>query len=301
MNLLSLRYFVEVANTLNFTEASRNLHVSQPGISQQIHILEKQLGVKLLYRTTRSVELTEEGKYLLEKVAPSFNQIENTVSNVMNTTQMPFLVKIATIPSAASLYLPKIMKNLHEQFPDIEFNIKETTSAHATELIKSREYHIGFIRTQDNFHSLNQMEVEHLELNRSPLVAVVSANHKLASQQKIHLKELKDDFFLHYDSDQSPALHDLLQTACEEAGFTPKTICSGSELLTISNLVSNNFVVTLMPMDMFQLIDSKRIICLGLEGNQLESSISAVWEESPYIRKNTKYLLEILSKLKSNL
>ncbi|WP_051317108.1 LysR family transcriptional regulator [Ectobacillus panaciterrae] len=301
MNLLSLRYFIEVANTLNFTEASRNLHVSQPGISQQIHILEERLGVKLLYRTTRSVELTEEGKYLFEKVAPSFDQIENTVSNVMNSAEMPNLVKIATIPSAASLYLPKIMKNLHEQFPNIEFSIKETTSAHATELIKNREYHIGFIRTHVNFHSINQRGIEHLELKRSPLMAVVSANHKLASRQKIALKELKDDFFLHYDSDQSPALHELLQTACETAGFTPKTICSGSELLTISNLVSNNFVVTLMPMDMFQLIDSKGITCLDLEGIQLESSISAVWEESPYIRKNTKYMVELLSKLKIDL
>lgn len=57
MNLHSLRYFVEVAKTLSFTKASKNLFISQPGISQQIHLLEKQLGVALLNRTTRKVEL----------------------------------------------------------------------------------------------------------------------------------------------------------------------------------------------------------------------------------------------------
>ncbi|KAB2329543.1 LysR family transcriptional regulator [Cytobacillus depressus] len=298
MNLLSLRYFIEVAKMLNFTEASRKLHVSQPGISQQIYILEEQLGVKLLHRTTRKVELTEEGKYLFEKVAPSFDQIETTVSNIMDATTMPNMIKVATTPSAASLYLPKLMRSIHEQFPNTEFIIKETTSAHVTELVKSREYHIGFIRTQVNFHSIHQEGIEYLELERSPLWAVVSANHKLASRKKIALKDLKDDFFLHYDSVQAPALHQLLQTACEAAGFTPKTICSGSELLTIANLVSNNFGVTLLPMDMFRLIESQEVTCIELEDIQLESSISAVWEEGPYIRRNIKYMVELLADLK---
>lgn len=294
MNLLSLRYFIEVANTLNFTEASENLHVSQPGISQQIRILEEQLGAKLLHRTTRKVELTEEGKYLFEKVSPSFNQIENTVSNLVSSIEMPTLVKIATIPSAASLYLPKIMKNLHEQFPNIEFNILETTSARATELIKNREYHIGFKRMPTDFQSLNQDGIRYMELKRSPLVAVVSENHRFASLKSIAIKELKNDFFLHYDSKHSPALYNLLQTACETAGFAPKTICRGSELLTISNLLSNDFIVTLMPMDMFNLIHSKGITSLELEDIHLESSIFAIWEESTYISKSIKSVIDLL-------
>ncbi|MBA4536346.1 LysR family transcriptional regulator [Bacillus aquiflavi] len=301
MNLLSLRYFIEVAKTLNFTEASKNLHVSQPGISQQINLLEEKLGVKLLYRTTRKVELTEEGRYLFEKTAPSFDQIENTVFNVIDSKTLPHLVKIATIPSAASLYLPIILNQLHIHYPNIEFSIKETTSAHVVELIKNREYHLGFIRTPVNFESNEQEGIKYLELKRSPIRAVVSSDHRLASREKIKLKELSDDFFLHYDSIQSPALHQLLQTACATAGFIPKTICSGSELLTIAYLVSNNFGVTLMPVDMFKLIDFIDVKSLELEDIYLESSISAVWEDSPYIRLNKKHIVKLLANLKLNL
>lgn len=82
MNLLGFRYFLEVARTLNFSEASRHLHVSQPGLSQQISSLEKELGFKLLKRTTRRVTLTDEGAFLYENLKPSFNKIENTIEEI---------------------------------------------------------------------------------------------------------------------------------------------------------------------------------------------------------------------------
>src|SRR5699024_9697217 len=110
MNFHPLRYFIEVTKTLSFTKASKNLFVSQPGISQQIHLLEEQLRVRLLHRTTRKVELTEEGKYLLERILTSLAEIESTISHLIDSHSLLTLLKIATIPSAASVYLPKALK-----------------------------------------------------------------------------------------------------------------------------------------------------------------------------------------------
>jgi LysR family transcriptional regulator, salicylic acid-responsive activator of bsdBCD len=265
MNLLSLRYFIEVAKTLNFTQASRNLHVSQPALSQQIQLLEEQIQVKLLHRTTRKVKLTEEGKYLFEKLAPSFEQIENTVSSVIEAKALPTVIKIATIPSAASLYLPKVLKKLHNTIPEMEFSIKETTSAHVIELIKSKEYHIGFIRTPVDFHAISKDEIQYMEFKKLPMKLVVSSEHPLATREKVKLKEISEDFFLHYDPTQSAALYQLVSSACKKAGFEPRTICTGSELLTISNLLANNLGVAMMPVDMFELIEYSRIKALGIE------------------------------------
>lgn len=299
MNLLSLRYFVEVARTLSFTEASRELHVSQPGISQQIHQLEEELGAKLLYRTTRKVELTEEGKYLYETAGASFEKIEQTFQAVRDSAALPSLIKIATIPSAASLFLPAIMNEVHRNHPDIEFSLKETTSVQAAELIKSRVYHIGFIRTPFESDTMEKEGLEFMEFQRRPLRAVISSRHRLAGRGRISLTELANDAFLHYDPIQSPAIHRLMQKACEQAGFRPKTVCSGSELLTISYLVGNNFGVTLMPADMFELIESDRVCSLELDDVNLESSISAVWEDSPYMGASTKRIVSFLKKMKS--
>ncbi|HEX6595095.1 MAG TPA: LysR family transcriptional regulator [Bacillota bacterium] len=294
MNLHSLRYFIEVAKTLSFTEASKNLFVSQPGISQQIHLLEEQLGVKLLHRTTRKVELTEEGKYLLDRIFPSISEIENTVSHLKESNTFPTLMKIATIPSAASLYLPKALKELHTLDSDLEFTIKETTSREVKQLIKNRRYHIGFIRVSSDFQSHKEGPLNAIEIKRSPMKAVVSSTHRLATKESIQLTDLRDDSFLHYDSIQSTALYQLLENACHDAGFRPKTICSGSELLTISNMIANNLGVTLLPEDMFELVRSQRIKALPLKGVQLESSIAVVWRDDGDLNFHKKTLIQLL-------
>lgn len=293
MNLLSLRYFIEVAKTKNFTKASKNLYVSQPGISQQIFLLEKQLGISLLTRTTRKVELTEEGRYLYEQTYTSFAEIENTVADLIDTNTFPKLINVATIPSAASLYLPNMLKTLHLDFPYTEFKIKETTSGDVMNLIRNRTYHLGFIRTTTDA-AYSQKGIDSLEFERHSIKAVISSQHRLAHRSSIKLKELQDDPFLHYDQTESIALYELLEGACKEVGFTPKTICSGSELLTMANIIASNLAVTLLPEDMLDLVDSDEIRAVELEDVQSESSIVAVWGDREYTNLNTKLLIDIL-------
>lgn len=297
MNLHSLRYFIEVAKTLNFTKASENLFVSQPGISQQIHLLEEQIGVKLLHRTTRKVELTEEGKYLFEKTFPSLTKIESIISSLTESNVFPTQIKIATIPSAASLYLPGVVKELHEHDPNIEFSIKETASADVVKLIKDKTYHLGFIRTTANSQIIKDEGIKYLEFEHSPMKAVVSSKHRFANRKSIKINELQDDFFLHYDPKQSTALYQLLEEICNNAGFSPKTICTGSELLTISNIISNNLGVTLMPKDMLELVLTPEIHVLDLEDVSSESSIVAIWSDDGYLNINTKILIQVLERL----
>src|SRR5699024_11529619 len=81
------------------------------------------------------------------------------------------------------------------------------------------------------------------EFSRSKLKAIVSSNHRLAHRESIKLNELKNDFFLHYNKYTSTSLYYLLEEACMQAGFTPKTMSYASELLTISNLISHIFVI----------------------------------------------------------
>lgn len=297
MNYNSLRYFIEVAETLSFTKASKNLFVSQPGISQQIHLLETQLGVKLLNRTTRNVTLTEEGKFLYNKTLPSLNEIKGTMDQITEGASFPSLIKIASIPSAASLFLPEFLENLHKVHPEIEFEITETTSNEVVKLIKNHASHLGFIRSSKHTPNLFSNELSQTEFSRSEVKAIVSSKHRLAHLDSIDLSELADDFFLHYNKDTSTSLYFLLEEACAQAGFSPKTICSGSELLTVSNLISHNLGVTLIPNDMIELVKSPFIKVLDLKEVNLESSITAIWHDSGYMNTNTQLLIDFMNKL----
>lgn len=300
MNLHALRYFIEVAKTKSFTEASKRLFISQPGISQQIDLLEKQLGITLLHRTTRKVELTEEGKYLFDKTLSSFNEIEDTVAHIVENSTFPGLINIATVPSAASLYLPNLLKEIHALHPDIEFKIQETTTKNVMNAINNRTSHLGFIRTTDEPHLLAQADMDHLEFENSPIKAVVSTEHQLASESSIHLEQLRDDFFIQYNATESTTLFNQIEAACIAAGFKPKVICSGSELLTISNMISQNLAVALMPENMLDLVSNNLVTSLPINGLNMTSSISAIWKDDGYVNLNSKLVIDILKQMQTN-
>ena len=295
MNLLSFRYFLEVAHHLNYSKASETLHISQPGLSQQITSLEKELNFKLFDRTTRKVELTAEGKYLYKKLSPLFQDIENTVNELTNKQAIPeTTIRIATVPSAASNYLPNILNRLHKDMPEIDFSLYETTSVQAIELLKQKKCHLAFIRTPIDTENIKSQGLNMLEFSRKPIQLVVAKDHQITQSPLVDLYDLRDENFIHYDSNNSPSLYYLLQRACLTAGFVPKTFCVGPEILTIANLVSCGLGVTIMPKDMVQLINSRNITAIDLKNQNLQSSISVLWRDSDYLPLNTKVILKYL-------
>ena len=85
-----------------------------------------------------------------------------------------------------------------------------------------------------------------------------------------------------------------MEKACSIAGFSPKKLCEGSELLTIANLVSNNLGVALMPKDMIDLLGTKNVKALNIENMNLSSSISAVWKSNEHTPLLTNQIIHTL-------
>ncbi|MDF2723082.1 MAG: LysR family transcriptional regulator [Paenibacillus sp.] len=280
MNYLSLRYFLEVARCLSYSQAAQRLHISQPGLSQQMKALEQELGISLLNRSARKVSLTEEGAYLFEHLLPSFETIDKTVLSLQRTGAVPkTTIRIATVPSAASNHVPYLIKSLKTRYPDMDFYIKETTSVHAIELVQNGEYHLAFIRTPVDIDQSLIKPLHWMEFQKYPLQLAVSDSHP-SRQDPVNLYDFRNETFLHYDPVHSPSLYYLLEHACLTAGFIPNTIGSGPEILTIANLISSGIGITIMPQDMLQLMHSHGIIGLNLKNQQLYSSISAIWNET---------------------
>ncbi len=300
MNLLALRYFLEVAQCLNFSHAAQNLHISQPGLSQQITLLEQNLGFKLFKRTTRLVTLTEEGEYLFKNIVHSFENIEHILNELQQSKMVPKkTIKIAAVPSAASNLLPELLSRMKEKFPGIDFYIKETSSEQATEMVRKKECDIALIRTPHATRKLMEEQLNIVEYTRYPLQLVVSTMHPLASEKKVDLYDLKDESFLHFDDKQSPSLYFLLEQVCQSAGFIPKVLTVGAELLTMANLIAKGIGVTIMPSDMVDLLPSHQIKAIDLQKDHFYSSISAVWDCSNNVPVITQYALEQLGEMES--
>ncbi|WP_210365991.1 LysR family transcriptional regulator [Bacillus sp. REN3] len=295
MNLLAFRYFLEIARSLNFSKASKNLHISQPGLSQQISGLENELGFKLLNRSTRKVTLTEEGEYLFQRLSPSFEHIDSIIRDIKQNQRIPkAVIKIASVPSAASNWVPALLKELRKTIPELEFFLQEVPSTQGIELVQNEKCHLAFIRTPLDTRQITDSGLKMIEFTRFPLEVIVSEGHVAGSAQSVDLYNMRNETFIHYDKEASPSLYSLLEHACRTAGFVPNSIGGGPEILTIANLVSNNLGITIMPRDMFYLIQSFGIKALTIKGQQLSSSISVIWKESSYIPLVTKQSVELI-------
>jgi DNA-binding transcriptional LysR family regulator len=123
-NLSDLAAFVEVARTGSFTRAAQHLRVSQPALSHALKELEKRLGLRLLNRTTRSVSTTEAGERLLRSIAPHFEGIEASLSDLKELLEKPAgTIRITVGDEPAEAILLPVAAQLMVQHPDINIEL----------------------------------------------------------------------------------------------------------------------------------------------------------------------------------
>ena len=295
MNNFNLRYFLEVAKTLNFTNASKNLNISQPGLSQHINNLEHQLGFKLFYRTTKNVSLTSEGKYLNSKLSGAFQIIESTFEDIKNNTMLPLTnLKMATVPSAAITILPKVLNVLQQKFPNLNLLLEETDSISALELVLAKKSHIALIRTPQDKSILVNSGLNYREFKPHPIKLIVSEKHELANYEEVLFSDLENERFISHHRVHSSSLNFFFEKACFFEGFTPKIVCVGSELLTVLALVDHNIGISIMPMDIMDATNMKTVRTLDIKNQQLESSITIVWGDSFYLDSLIEDVIKII-------
>lgn len=126
MDLRALRYFVFVARFGGFTKAADALHVAQPALSRQIRKLERDLGVQLLVRRTRGVELTRQGALLLERAEQIFHSVDETVADVRNSAQHTVgRVAVALPPATGLMLVARFTRRLRAALPNVTLHLRE--------------------------------------------------------------------------------------------------------------------------------------------------------------------------------
>jgi len=136
MKLRQLQYFLRVVEMQNITRAAESLHVAQPALSQQINLLEEDLGVKLLVRGSKGVLATPEGQLLYRHAQTILRQVENTRGLLSKTTsQVSGSVSIGLASSTARLIALPLLTTAKKAFPSVVIEIVDTPSADLTKLV----------------------------------------------------------------------------------------------------------------------------------------------------------------------
>jgi DNA-binding transcriptional LysR family regulator len=151
MELRHLRYFVAVAEELNFSRAAQRLHIAQPALSNQIKALETELGVQLLERTRRIVRLTEAGKTLLADARPLLADAQTAELHARGAQKgKTGTIHIGYVLTTANARLASIIKAFRQEYPGVMPDLAQLATGLQIAGLRSRQLDIGFVRPPVN-------------------------------------------------------------------------------------------------------------------------------------------------------
>lgn len=130
------KVFFQVASSLSFSEASRNLYISQSAVSQSIKSLEQKLGHKLFIRSTKKVALTPEGETLLNHIAPAIHMIHSAETLIMEKDTLNGQLRIGASDTICRYFLIQQLNRFHTEYPNVSIKIINKPSAACMELLK---------------------------------------------------------------------------------------------------------------------------------------------------------------------
>lgn len=243
MELRHLRYFITVAEELNFSKAALRLYTAQPSLSQQIKDLEDDVGVRLLNRTKRKVELTEEGAVFLEQARLTLAQADKAVAMARQVSQAKQqLLRIGFVPVAEMKIFPYVLPNLRVQNPDLKIDLLSLNNVDQIRGIKKGELDISF--TRDNFQS---DEIESKFVLREPLIFILPKEHPLAKYERIPVQALDGIDFIIPSDEQSKMLHDAILNFAKDHGIEFNIVQKADNILFNINSIWIGLGCTILP------------------------------------------------------
>jgi DNA-binding transcriptional LysR family regulator len=225
MELRHLRYFVAVAEELNFTRAAEKLHLAQPSLTRQIHNLEQELGVRLLDRTRNQVSLTEEGRRFLvdaqRLVALSLESVKSVQR--FSRGESPQL-NLGYLFKFNFGLLPATLTTFYQTCPETAVNLFDMSPGEQIHALEARKIDLGFIGLRPSLTNRNMAALEWECVAHHDVVAVLPANHPLRKRRTIRLAGLKSFFFAAMSEEAHPGFRGWLSALCQRAGFAPRIL-----------------------------------------------------------------------------
>lgn len=203
------KVFYYVGKTLSFSEASKELFISQSAVSQSIKVLEKRLNQTLFIRSTKRVKLTKEGEMLFKHIEPAINLINRGESQIMEAgTLNGGQLRIGASDTICRYYLVPFLKDFHQKFPKVHIKVTNGTSLQCVELLESNQVDLIIVNSPNSrLNSINNV----IEVGTFRDVFIANKNYFPTVEREMTLIDLRNYpiLMLNKQSTTSEFLHSL--------------------------------------------------------------------------------------------
>lgn len=273
IELRHLRYFIAVAEELHFGRAALLLNISQPPLSQQIQILEHEIGARLFARTNRSVQLTAAGQQFLQDARLVLQQVDQAADKAARlhrgdegeirigfTSSAPFITAVSDA-----------LFTFRQRFPAVHIQMQEINTRQQLAPIGDGRLDLGVMR-----NTLLPETLDHQLLLREPMYALVHRAHRLAGRPQIALSDLAQEPFVFFDPQVGTALYGEILGLLGRYDIQPNIAQEVGEAMTIIGLVSTGLGVSILPAS-FRRVRLSDVVWIPLVEQDARSEVWLVW------------------------
>ena len=247
MELRHLKYFLAVAEELNFTKAAEKLCISQPPLSRQIKELEVELKARLFDRNNKRVELTEAGRYFEGEVKTLFQSLERASLKTRKISEsISGEFRIGYISSTFSATISELVQYLIKEYPYVHVKLFEVSTARQILALEEGKLDLGILRAP--IQSPNIITKPWFQDG----YALVYNKHKVDLKVEEDIEKLADETFVFFNKDYAPQYYDSLLEICAKYGFTPNVVHESNNIGSIIQLVRNGLGVSIVPASLSQ-------------------------------------------------
>ncbi|MER8762937.1 MULTISPECIES: LysR family transcriptional regulator [unclassified Mesorhizobium] len=282
MNHKLMQSFMAVAEELHFGRAAARLHISQPPLTKQIQQLEQAMGVRLLERTKRKVELTAAGRVFLDEVRAVLQQTEQAVELARKADRGETgHLAVGFIDAAIYSVVPSVVQRFTKRYPEVELSLTDLRIPNQVRAVAERQLDIGFVHPPVVHKAL---KVESILVE--PLIVALPETHRLASEAEVALADLASEALIQFPRSINPSLYDEIVGLCRSSGFSPRIVREATPKQTIIGLVSVGLGVSLLPACL-QNLRRSGVVYRPIQGRTLSIDTSIIYrheQPSPVLK-----------------
>jgi DNA-binding transcriptional LysR family regulator len=272
VDLVKLRYFRTVAQTLHFRRAAALLGVSQPPLSKSIKNLEDELGTLLLVRTRRHVELTPAGQALLERSEKIFQELETARIEVKrHGTGQKGLLRIGCEDGTTFTILPPLLQNFQEQYPNVRCSVVTQSMADQIVALRSGDLDAGILPLP-----LNAPDLELIKLGSCSMIAAFAPHLPLAGKERLQLRDLRHQPVVALPDD-SDNLYAVILPYLKKRRISVNLVRGASDLTTLLLMAASGLGVALVPSS-YRECGPPRLVYREIVDSTLDLSVGLAWK-----------------------
>jgi len=287
VNFQHLRYFLTITRRGGFTQAARELNVTQPTVSSGISELERNLGVKLFNRDSRHVDLTPQGRTLMSYALQVEDLLEEAGQR-LSEDLLPDGFRFGAIDAAVIYLLPEILRSYLDSYPELDLSIQVEPSRYLVEDLLTNRSEFALISLP-----LDNPKIQTVSLCSDDMPLVVGAGHRLAGRSTISPAEAAGETLILFHPD-SVSRH-IVDERFAEAGVAPRIVMEMRSPEAMRKLVEAGVGASFLPrMTVMDALEAGSLCALQVEGMSFEREIGLAWRRGRYFGPTISHLIELI-------